>query len=165
MSGLLRNLVTLVLALFQRGSVQPHGVATAWFRVTPLDTGLLTLKSDKYFQLAESAQVDFLIKAGLAGRMRAERCSFVNAAQMVRFARPVRLFSRVRVDTRVLYADGKCAWFSHAFSVAGVACAEVLVKMKFKRGRETVPPELVLGAFRGARPASVLHWDEALAAS
>jgi acyl-CoA thioesterase FadM len=164
MSGLLRNLLALLLALFHRGSTSPQGTTTAWFRVTPFDTGLLTLKSDKYLQLAESAQVDFLVRAGLAGRMRAQRCSFVNAAQMVRFARPVRLFERVRVDTRVVFADGKCAWFSHMFSVGGVHCAEVLVKMKFKNGKITVPPAQVLGAFPAAMPAMLERWEEALAA-
>ena len=165
MSGLLRNLLTLLLALFHRGSASPQGGTTAWFRVTPFDTGLLTLKSDKFLQLAESAQVDFLVKTGLAGRMRAQRCSFVNAAQMVRFARPVRLFNRVRVESRVVFADGKCVWFSHVFSVEGSHCAEVLVKMKFKKGPVTVPPVKLLGVFAGARPQVVQHWDEALAAA
>lgn len=164
MSGFVRNLITAVWALLRWGSATPLGRTVAHFHVTPFDTGVFTLKSDQYFQLAEAAQVDFMIKTALMGRLLADRVSFVNAAQMVRFTKPVRLFNRVRVESSVAYADGRCAWFAHEFSVRGVPCAHVMVKMKFKKGPVTVPTEQVLGVFKGVRPTWVQPWEDTLAA-
>ncbi|WP_298923077.1 thioesterase family protein [uncultured Ramlibacter sp.] len=164
MSGLLRNLLTLLTAWPRYGSCAPHATVASSYRVTPLDTGITTLKSDRYLQIAESAQVDFLLNTGLMGGLLKQRIQFVNLAQMVRFGKAVRLFDKLQVDTRVAFADGKCAYFSHSFSVGGEPRAQVLVKMKFKQGRITVPPQQVLGAFSGDKPAQLQHWDDSLQA-
>lgn len=163
MSGFFRNLLTALWALLHCGSVAPLGRTVAHFHVTPFDTGLLTLKSDQYFQFAEAAQVDFMIKTALMGRLVADRVSFVNTAQMVWFAKPVRLLNRVRVESWVAYADGRCAWFVHSFSVRDVPCARIVVKMKFKKGPLTVPTEQAFGVFNGPRPTWVQQWDDTLA--
>ncbi len=163
MSGLIRNLVTILMAMFRWNSLPAQSGAVAWFRVTPFDTGFMTLKSDQYFQLAESAQFDFLIKTPLLSQMLGGGLSFVNAAQMARFMRPVRLFNRVRVETRIAWADARHAWFVHSFSVGGQPSAEIVVKMKFKKGRITVPPASLVGDFPQEQPALLRCWDQALA--
>lgn len=162
MAGLLRNLLTLLGALRQQRSVGPQSETRVRFFVTPWDTGLRTLKSDRYLQMAESAQLDYGIKTGLLRDMLGKRCSFVNASQLVRFVRPVRLFSRVAVASRVIFADAKCAYFQHVFSVKDSVHAEVFVKMKFKQGRLTVHPAELLGRFTGPKPDFLQHWDAAL---
>ena len=164
LAGLPRNLATVVAALVQRDSAPAQSCVRAWFHITPLDTGLSKLKSDRYLQLAEAAQLDFLIRTGLMRTMLARRYAFVNGAQLVRFARPVAVFSRVSIDTRVVWADAKWAWFSHALSVRDTHCAEVLVKMKFKHGARTVTPAELLGEFNGPLPEPLRRWDETLAA-
>ncbi|MFI5444864.1 thioesterase family protein [Polaromonas sp. UC242_47] len=156
--------MTIVWALLRYRSASALSPTVAHFFVTPLDTGLATLKSDRYLQMAESAQFDYVIKTALIHPMLAKGYSFVNASQLVKFVKPVRLFQRVRVESRVMYADDKCAWFCHTFTVRHIRHAEVLVKMKFKQGGITVPPEKLLGVFKGAKPAAIQAWDEALAA-
>lgn len=165
MSGLLRNLLTLVRALRHSRSAGPQSRTLVHFRVTPLDTGIATLKSDRYLQMAESAQLDYGIKTGLLRAMLRQRYSFVNASQLVRFARPVRLFDRVAVTSQVIHADGKCAYFQHVFTVGSLVHAEVFVKMKFKKGRLTIAPAELLGDFSDTKPALLQHWDDALAAA
>lgn len=156
--------MTALWALLFWRSATPQGPTVAHFRVTPFDTGLLMLKSDQYLQFAEAAQVDFMIKTALMGRLLADRVSFVNAALMVRFAKPVRMFSRVRVESCVAYADGRYAWFVHAFSVRGMPCAQVMVKMKFKKGPVTLPTDQALGVFNGPCPTWVAQWEDTLGA-
>lgn len=146
MAGLLRNLMTLAWALLRGVNAKPADRVDAWFLVTPLDVGIATLKSDRYLQLAECAQLDYLVRTGLMRRMLGSRYSFVNASLRVGFERPIRVFSRVLVQTRVVHTDAKFAWFSHVFLVRGQRCAEVLVRMKFKQGRLTIPPAGVVGA-------------------
>ncbi|RYF37034.1 MAG: thioesterase [Comamonadaceae bacterium] len=163
MAGLARNLLTIALALPHYRSAAPLGTIASHFHVTPFDTGIATLKSDRYLQLAESAQVDFMVCTGLIGQTLGNGWQFVNAAQLVKFLLPVRLFHRVRVDTRILFADEKCAYFAHDFLVSGVPHAQVLVKMKFKNGRLTIPPATLLGGLPpGPKPEALQRWDAAL---
>lgn len=165
MSGLLRNLLTILRALPCFRSAGPQSRLQLTFLVTPFDTGIATLKSDRYLQMAESAQLDYVIRTGLVRDMLNRGYSFVNAAQLVRFARPVRLFSRVAVASQVIHADDKCAYFHHVFSVGTLVHAEVFVKMKFKKGRLTIAPSDLLGNFDGPKPALLQHWDNTLAAA
>ena len=70
--------------------------------MTPFDRGVSVLKSDRYLQFAQSAQLDFLIQAGLIGRLLRRRIRVVNVSQLIRFARPIRLFRWVRFETSVI---------------------------------------------------------------
>jgi acyl-CoA thioesterase FadM len=164
-AGLLRNLFAVLRALLRYRSAAPLSPTRVNFWVTPLDTGITTLKSDCYFQMAEAAQVDYVIRTGLIREMLGGGYSFVNLSQWSRFIKPVRLFSRLTVVSRVVYADDKCAWFQHSFSVRQVQHAEVFVKMKFKKGRVTVRPTQLLGAFHGAKPMALQQWDDVLASA
>jgi len=161
MIGLARNLGTLVGACFAAPCTPQSHVATR-FRVTPFDVGVRVLKSDRYLQLAEAAQVDFMVRTRCAWPLIRAGIGFVNASQLVRFVRPVGLFQRVDVDTAIVFADDRCAYFSHSLLVRGTLHAEVLVKMKFKKGRQTVPPRDVFGPCPSDKPAHLIAWDEAL---
>lgn len=162
MAGLLRNLLTLLKVLLRPGRVAAGDAVFLRFLVTPLDTGIATFKSDRYLQLAECAQLDWLIRTGTLGKVLRQRCSFVNASQLVTFEKPLRLFQRATIETRVLHEDGRYAWFSHVFTTGGARHAEVLVKMKFKQGRLTVAPSTFVPPASGPMPAALRHWDETL---
>ena len=162
LSGLLRNLLTLLQALFSRAPVDPRSRVDTHFRVTPFDCGIGTLKSDKYLQLAEAAQVDYLVRTGLLRRLLREGVRFVNAAQLVKFSRPVGMFRRVRMETVIVFADDKCVYFSHALFIGAQRHGEVLVKMKFKQGAVTVRPDALIDHAFMAKPACIGTWDQAL---
>ncbi len=164
MSGLLRNIITFLLGLAAYGSKAVGSVTELNFWVTPFDSGIRVLKSDKYLQLAESAQIDYLIKVGKLFTIIHAGASFVNVAQLVMFSRPVSIFSRIRVETQLIYADEKCAYFSHVVHARNGQAAEVLVKMKFKKGRITVAPSSFLPLSFAAVPARVIGFESALAA-
>lgn len=162
MAGLLRNLITLLLALPRIGRNRSCETLLTRFWVSPLDAGIRNLKSDRYLQLAECAQLDFILRCGLLGRLLREGLNFVNGSQLIRFQRPVRMFASVEVHSRVLWFDERWAWFEHRFHSRGEPCATVLVKMKFKHGRLTVSPGTLLQCSSQSRPAQLDGWDAAL---
>jgi acyl-CoA thioesterase FadM len=164
-SGLLRNIIAFVFGLSAYGSKKIESVTELKFWVTPFDSGFRVLKSDKYLQFAESAQIDYLVKVGKIFKIIHADASFVNVAQLVKFVRPVSIFSRIRVETQLIYADEKCAYFSHIMYTRDGQAAEVLVKMKFKKGRVTVAPSTFLPISFSAVPASVISLDSALVSS
>lgn len=136
-SGFWRNLFTVLLALFKRNPAILQTGCACNFWVTPFDVGVQTLKSDKYLQLVEAAQLDFGVRSGLLKRMQRARCSMVNVEQQINFARPITLFNRVCVQTNIVFADARFVHFHHVFSVVGVTCANAVVKARFKAGRIT----------------------------
>jgi len=163
-SGLIRNLFTLIWALFARGQFNAQSRVSCHFLVTPFDCGTSVLKSDKYLQLVESAQLDFLIKTKLIGKLMHRSIHFVNASQLVKFMRPVRVFRRVRVETSIIYADEKCAYFSHSLFLQNQQHGEVLVKMKFKRGSATISPIEIAGNLPSVKHEHLRAWDQTLEA-
>lgn len=80
------------------------------------------------------------------------------------FLRPIRLFQRVRVETTIVFADQRFAYFSHVFFVDEVQHGEVLVRMKFKKGAITVPLTNFIELGFNEKPAPLVHWDQALGA-
>lgn len=162
MIGFTRNLLTLVQAAFSGRNCTPQSRVTTGFRVTPFDVGIRVLKSDRYLQFAEAAQLDFMVRTRRAVPLVRAGIGFVNASQLIKFARPIGLFQRVDVETAIVFADEKCAYFSHTLFVQGTAHADVLVKMKFKQGRRTVPPREVFGECPGDKPTPLVAWDKAL---
>jgi acyl-CoA thioesterase FadM len=163
LAGFIRNFFTVLYALLSYASASPLSRIASHFWVTPFDTGLSKLKSDKYFQLAEAAQFDYMVKTGLIGHTFKHSIHFVNLAQMVKFSQPITLFSRVTVQSQVLYADDKQVYFSHALFAQGKQCAQVLVKMKFKQGAITMNPQTLLGSVTLPKPPALTLWDDALA--
>ena len=88
MSGFWRNLLTMLMALLKRDSAILQTGCSCNFWVTPFDVGVRTLKSDKYLQFAEAAQLDFGVRSGLLGRMRQAHCAMVNVEQRIQFTQP-----------------------------------------------------------------------------
>jgi acyl-CoA thioesterase FadM len=163
-SGLIRNLFTLIWALFARDRFDAQSRVSCHFLVTPFDCGTSVLKSDKYLQLVESAQLDFLIRTKLIGKLMRSSIHFVNASQLVKFMRPVRVFRRVRVETSIIYADEKCAYFSHSLFLQNQQHGEILVKMKFKRGSVTISPMEIAGSLPSVKHEHLRAWDQTLEA-
>lgn len=163
MSGLLRNVLTLLLGLCCTRKAPSASLSTG-FLITPLDVGIAKLKSDRYLRLTEAAQIDFLARTGLFMTLMLRRYSFVNAAVLVRFAAPIKVFSWVEIQSRVVYHDERFAYFEHRFMSQEKQCACVLVKMKFKRARQTITPRTLLGsAGHASRPDCLHDWDRLLA--
>lgn len=163
MSGLFRNLLTFLFAwLLASRSSSPWAPLRCRFLVTPLECGTRVLKSDKYLQLVEAAQVDFLIRNRLFGRLFRNGWSFINVSILVRYMKPVAMFRRVCIESSVVFADERCAYLSHVFMMDGKVHGQVLVKMKFKEGRITVNPGDVLGECPRSRPPYIDAWDKTL---
>ena len=164
MSGLIRNLLTLLQALLSSrpGDFRPRVITH--FRVMPWDSGTSVLKSDKYLQFVEAAQLDYLVRTRLFATLLRGGLRFVNASQLVKFMRPIGIFRRVRIETSIVHADEKCAYFSHSLFLGNLQHAEVLVKMKFKKGSITVPPGDLIAQSFGEKPEHIATWDRALEA-
>ena len=153
MSGFWRNLITVLLAMFRRDTEILKSGCKCAFLIGPLDVGVFTLKSDKYLQLAESAQLDFAVRSGLMQRMLRSGCSMVNVSQHIQFDAPLKLFQKASVQTSIVFADTKFVYFQHEYTVKGYLCATAVVKAKFKVGRITQSALHMTGLTFTAKPS------------
>jgi hypothetical protein len=155
---MLRNALTACHAL-----LQPRAPATGEFvcrfRVLPWAVGVRTFKTDRYLTVVESAQVDFVIRAGLLRRFLKEGIGWVNVVQTAQFERPLRLWQAYTVTTRIECADDKHAYASFRFATAAGVHATVLLKTKFKQGRRTIAPRELLGECPMDKPDLVQPLD------
>ena len=156
MSGIWRNLLTLLTAVFSKDQSILKTGCSCTFLVTPFNVGISALKSDKYWQLAESAQLDFGLRSGLVRRMRQAGCSMVNVTQNIQFESPVKLFDRTTVQTNIVFADAKYVYFQHVYSAKGHACATAIVKGKFKAGRITKSALELTGLTFAVKPSFLM---------
>ena len=111
MSGIWRNLLTLLAAFFSRYESILKTGCSCTFLVTPFDGGVSTLKSDKYWQFAESAQLDFGMRSGLIQRVQRVGCSMVNVTQNIQFDSQAKLFDKLTFQTNIVFADAKYIYF------------------------------------------------------
>lgn len=135
----MRLLLATVPALLA-GRSPPDLPITCRFRVMPWDVGISTFKSDRYFTVADAAQFDFAIRVGLLRPFLRDGVRWINLAQSCRFLKPLHVFQAYSAITRVLCADERHIYLSHCFRRGEHEHAEVLVKLKFKRARLTIPP-------------------------
>lgn len=147
----MRNLCVLLLAAAKPRAV-PGSPVECRLRVMPWEVGVTTFRSDRYFAAAETAQFDFVARAGLLARLWRDHVAWINLEQSARFERPLKLLQAYTVTTRVEPPDGRIACFSHRFTSDKGVHAEVRVRAKFKSGRVTLDPADVLG--RGWWPAA-----------
>lgn len=155
----MRALLAALLACFSSRASTMQAVVCR-FRVMFWDVGIATFKSDRYFAVADLAQMDFGVRTGLAGHFLKRGVRWVNLAQSGRFQRPLRLFQAYTVTTTVVCVDDKHAYFSHRFASRHGVHAELLVKAKFKIGSRTVPPRELLGEQSSDKPPAVRALDD-----
>ena len=140
----MRNAVVACAAAFAP-RLPASGTFECRFRVMPWEVGTRILNSERYYAVAEAAQVDLVMRTGLMFRMVREGVHWANVAQVARFRAPLKLLQSFTVVTQIECADTKHAYLAHRFVSPEGEHALVGVKAKFKRGSLTVPPRELFG--------------------
>jgi acyl-CoA thioesterase FadM len=92
------------------------GPSTLSMRVWPNDLDVfLHVNNGVYFTLCDLARVDLMLRSGTSGVTAGPRRPFLVAAQTIQLHRPLRLFERFRIETRVLGWDEKAFFVEHRF--------------------------------------------------
>lgn len=144
------NLLLRLLWLFTVGRfrtpVSPLGPCRTPFRVWPTDLDLLRhVNNGVYLSIMDLARMDLMMRAGMAGRVRAQGWYPVVVAETIQFRRSLNLFEAFEIETRVLGWDEKAIVIEQQFFRGQEAVAHALVRARFlsKRGGSVSPRELV----------------------
>jgi acyl-CoA thioesterase FadM len=141
---LFRLLWVLLVARF-RPRCDPLGPVRTPFRVVPTDLDVLRhVNNGVYLSLLDIARLDLLIRSGLFRRVRARGWYPVVTSESIRFRRPLTLFEKFHVETRVLGWDDRSIYVDQRFVRRGDVIASALVVGRFLHTGGSIPPARVL---------------------
>jgi len=160
------NMFLRLLLIYIRARIRPRcpplGPCETPFMVLPTDLDVYAhMNNGVYFSVMDLGRVDMLTRSGLLKSMREARYVPIVAAETIRFRRPLKIFQKYTVETRVIGWDDKAFLMEQRFlrpSKRGKApdiIAEAVVRARFLCGNGAVPSSdflSVLGAAGAASP-------------
>jgi acyl-CoA thioesterase FadM len=166
--NLILRLLYVLLSTFARPRLGPLDESVLPLRVLPndLDTNL-HLNNGRYLTLMDLGRVDLLVRLGVVREMRRRRWGGVVASATVRFRRPLNLFQRFDLHTRLLCWDDRWFYMEHRFVRGGDTAAVAIINARFMAadGRRLAPAEVVAATEHAIAsppmPAGVREWVEA----
>jgi acyl-CoA thioesterase FadM len=145
MNLLLRLLWISIRARFA-SRCEPLGPVTTHFVVLPTDLDVfLHMNNGRYFSIMDLGRVDMLIRSGLMQLMRQAGYWPIIAAETIRFKRPLKLWQRFVLETRVIGWDDKAFLMEQRFlrwkknSGTWAVIAEGIVRARFLSKDGTIP--------------------------
>jgi acyl-CoA thioesterase FadM len=145
MNMLLRLLWVSLRARFGK-RCEPLGPCTTYFTVLPTDLDVFWhMNNGVYLSIMDLGRVDLLIRSGMMKLMRRAGYWPIIAAETIRFKRPLKLWQRFALETRVIGWDDKAFLMEQRFlrrkegTGTWAVIAEGIVRARFLSAAGTVP--------------------------
>ena len=139
MNLIFRLLKTLLLFMIFPRRMDILGESVVSFRVWPndLDTNL-HMNNGRYMTLLDLGRLDLLLRIGAAGPAYRRKWYPVLAAVNLRFKRPLNLFQRFEIRTRIVTWDRKWVYLEQQILLKGKAVTHAYLKGAFVGPQGTV---------------------------
>lgn len=135
-----RLLKTLLLYLLRPRRIDVLGESVVSFRVWPndLDTNL-HMNNGRYMTLLDLGRLDLLLRVGLARKTFRREWNPVLSAVQLRFRKPLNLFQKFRIRTRIVTWDEKFVYLEQRIMKGDRLVTHAYLKGAFLGPRGTVP--------------------------
>lgn len=152
------RLLLLLLTQSKRTRCTIFGPAETQFRVLPNDLdAFLHVNNGVYLTLMDLGRIDLLLRSNTLSALRKEGWSPVLAAETIRFKKPLRLWQRFSIVTRVLGWDENSVYVEQVFTSKGVVVAKAVVDTRFlSKGGELVSSEKLINFLNITTPSPEL---------
>ncbi len=145
------RLLLAVIKAKQRASISVREESVYDFRVWVTDIDVSIMNHAALLTVMEAGRIDLMIRSGFWKLARSNRWYFVSAAVNAQFLRPMKMFQKGRLVTRVFHIEDPWIYIEHKVISMGKEVAFGMVKSKVKKGRENVTTKDILQAL-GAEP-------------
>jgi acyl-CoA thioesterase FadM len=168
--NLLFRLILVVLRARRRPPLGPLDESVIHSRVLPTDLDLnFHLNNGRYLTLMDLGRVDLMVRVGMVGELWRRRWNPVIGSVTVRFRRPLGLWRRFSIHTRLLCWDDRWVYLEQRFTRGGDEAARAVVKAAFVGPEGRVAPQQLVDASpwrlqSPPMPEGVRRWVEAEAA-
>lgn len=148
------KLTTALLRAKRRAKLAATEESKINYTVWPTDIDVSIMNHAAMMTVMEMGRIDFIVRSGFLDLARRKKWYFPSASISVQFIRPLKIFQKATVATRILYADDRWIYLEQKMTRAGKAIAVAIVKSTVKKGREHIAvSEIVRELNLGALPA------------
>ena len=145
----------LLLALFTarfRSKLSITEESVIAFRVWITDIDASVMNHAAMMTVMETGRIDFMVRSGFFKLARKKKWFFPSRSISVQFIRPLKIFQKANLITRIFYIDEKWIYIEQKINRNEKDIAICVVKSTIKKGKETISPyeiakELKMGEF------------------
>jgi acyl-CoA thioesterase FadM len=139
----LRLLWALINARY-KSKLNVYDASILSFRVWVTDVDASIMNHAAMMTVMEAGRIDLMVRVGFFKVARKEKWYFPTSAIDVQFFRPLKIFERARLTTRVIHVTHTAIYIAQKITREGKEIAGCLVKATVKKGRETLDIENII---------------------
>lgn len=132
------RLITALLRARFGTKLSVHDPALMDFRVWITDVDASIMNHAAMMTVMEAGRIDLMVRTGFFRLARKEKWYFPSAGISVQFIRPLKLFQKASLTTRVLHVTEHWIYLEQKISRRGRDIAACIVKSTVKKGRENI---------------------------
>lgn len=140
-------MATLMSAKF-KSKVKLTETISLPFRVWVTDIDISVMNHAAIMTVMELGRIDFMVRTNFLKLANKHKWFFPSQAISVQFYRPLKMFQKAKLLTRVSFIDENWIYTEQKITREGKDIAACLVKSTIKKGRETVPTSEILSALQ-----------------
>ena len=138
----LKLLLTIFSAHF-RGRISPEEPSEIHFSVWLTDVDASIMNHATMMTVMEMGRMDLMVRSGFFGLARKEKWYFPARSISVQFIRPLKVFQKATLFTKVFHVDEKWMYIEQKIVRNDKVIAVCIVKGTVKKGKESIPPHVI----------------------
>lgn len=163
--NLLLRLAMVLLGAPRRSRLDLLAASSLPMRVWPTDLDVqMHMNNGRYLSLMDLGRIDLLVRSGFWREARLRAWFPLVGASAIEYRRPLRVFERYQLTTRLLGWDERWFYVEQSFRQGDRVAAVATVKAMIRSASGTVPPLEALAAVGVSGPSPGLPEHAALLA-
>ncbi|PWH82831.1 hypothetical protein DIS18_11425 [Algibacter marinivivus] len=143
----IRLLMAMLSAKFKKKLIGTETVSKS-FRVWITDIDVSVMNHAAIMTVLETGRIDLMVRSNFFKVASKNKWFFPSQAISIQFYRPLKIFQKAQILTRISYVDEKWIYVEQKIERKGKIIAACIVKNTIKKGRETIPTSEIMKALK-----------------
>ncbi|WP_299224428.1 acyl-CoA thioesterase [uncultured Psychroserpens sp.] len=141
----IRLIIALIHAKFKKKLIGTETVCKS-FRVWITDIDVSVMNHAAIMTVLETGRLDLMVRSNFFKVASKNKWFFPSQAISIQFYRPLKVFQKAEIYTRISYVDEKWIYVEQKIERKGKPIAACIVKNTIKKGRATIPTSEIMKA-------------------
>lgn len=139
----IKLLIAMLNAKFKKKLTGTETVCKS-FRVWITDIDISVMNHAAVMTVLETGRLDLMVRCNFFKVASKNKWFFPSQAISIQFYRPLKIFQKAQIYTRISYVDEKWIYIEQKIERKGKIVAACIVKNTIKKGRETIPTSEIM---------------------
>ncbi|WP_298900088.1 acyl-CoA thioesterase [uncultured Psychroserpens sp.] len=139
----IRLIIAMLTAKFKK-KLSGTETVTKTFRVWITDIDVSVMNHAAIMTVLETGRIDLMVRSNFFKVATKNKWFFPSQAISIQFYRPLKVFQKADIHTRISYVDEKWIYVEQKIERKGKIVAACIVKNTIKKGRETIPTSEIM---------------------